>query len=207
MKTKNIILSLFIIAISILASASNTLAQSQTTINKIYMAKVYSSDKKPIKGILYSVDDSSITLCIDTTFSKKDPLNDSLKMITVSYETIKQIKLIRKGAIEKGILIGALAGGLPGLMLGAAADFGAQMAELTLYVTTFGTVEPEPSPAFTGVFALTGTAIGGLMGLAAGSSIKNFTINNSFKNYVKAKEKLMMYSIIKYNLYSLNEVQ
>ncbi len=69
-----------------------------------------------IRRILYSVDDSSIRLCTDTAFLTSDPLNDSLKIITRSYKDIERIKLIRKGAMEKGFLIGALAGSAPGLM-------------------------------------------------------------------------------------------
>jgi len=98
--------------LSVLISTSDILAQSQQKISKVYTAKVYDSNKNKISGILYSVEDSSITLCVDSAFIKNNPLNDSLEIITISYRDIRKIKLIRNGAMEKGFLIGALAGGI-----------------------------------------------------------------------------------------------
>ncbi len=52
--------------LSVLISTSDILAQSQQKISKVYTAKVYDSNKNKISGILYSVEDSSITLCVDS---------------------------------------------------------------------------------------------------------------------------------------------
>ncbi len=205
MKTLNILFSLLMMALSILAFTPDTIAQSQQKISKVYVATVYGSDKNKVQGILYSVDDSSIRLCIDTAFTKNDPLSESLKMIIISYQDIRKIKVFKKGALGAGLVIGALAGGIPGFMAGAVAD-AASRAVVT--VISFGTVETEPHPEVAGFCALAGLTMGGVLGLAVGSSsTKYFQIDHSLEKYNTEKEGLNEYSIIKANLSSLNEVQ
>ncbi len=101
MKSIDILFNFLRIAISLSTSTLNTSAQSNSEINKVYIAKIYDHNKKEVEGILYSVDDSSIRLCTDTAFLTSDPLNDSLKIITRSYKDIERIKLIRKVRWEK----------------------------------------------------------------------------------------------------------
>ncbi len=182
-------------ATSLLASASNTLAQGQPNTKKVYRAKVYAFDNKKVRGILYSVDDSSISLCIDTAFMKNDPLNQSFKVIAISYQDIKKIKVIRQGALGKGFLIGALTGAVPGLMIGAAADVGDAAYGATVTVLSWGTVTPEPEPSFIPVSTLVGFTIGGLIGLAVASPSKNFLIYNNIERYNTQKRRLSMYSV------------
>ena len=189
-------------SLSVLISTFDILAQSQQKISKVYTAKVYDSNKNKISGILYSVEDSSITLCVDSAFVKNNPLNDSLEIITISYRDIRKIKLIRNGAMEKGFLIGALAGGIPSFMLGAAADKAFQGVE---YIVTLGTVDPKPS-GIGPVFALVGFTIGGLIGLAAGSSSRNqIFIYNSLDRFNIEKDGLKQHSLI-HNIQDSSEI-
>ena len=186
-------------ATSLLASASNTSAQGQPNTKKVYRAKVYDADNKKMRGILYSVNDSSITLCTSTTFIKDDPLNQSLKFITIPYQVIERIVVSRKGAMVKGFTKGALMGAIPGLLVGAVEPIDRDLASLS---NLLGTGYPQSDSGFPPVF-IAGITIGGLVGLAV-KSPDQVWIDKSLETYTMEKAWLSKYSVVA-NIYYTSE--
>lgn len=142
--------------------------------NKIYETWI-SLDNKPntLKGVLYEINDSSIF--VSNSKLKKDYSTGNFKVSEIYYNRIDVMKTRRKYSIEKGTLIGEVAG--LAILIAATSGEGFSPREL----------------AFIGLpFAAIGAGIGAL----AGSIKVIIPINNSFENFNKNKNKLQKYSYV-----------
>ena len=165
---------------------SNLLGQAIPDTFKIFTAKVIGIDNSfNTKGVLYAINDSSIL--ISNSLLKEDYYTGSYEVSPILVNTIKNLKVRRKGSVGKGALIGFLGGALTGVIIGFAAGDDECDGWCIL------TYSAGQKAAMAGV----GLAIvGGSVGAIAGSSGKNFHINGNHDKYLEYQNDLIKRSIV-----------
>lgn len=172
--------------ILLLVLASQGFAQKQMK-SKIAIAEITTDKNYKVKGILYSVNDSSVALYTSNTSIKKDSLkSDSLPLKFYTYHDIQKIKVRKKSSIAEGALIG----GGSGLLLGL--YFDARIQASNIIYGSWGLI--DDIPPFTPVFTVTLSLIGASAGAIIGSISKKFLIGGDEKMFRASEYTLMKYS-------------
>ncbi len=168
-------------SISIILLASTYIyAQTQTPKIKQYKAQIQTYGDAPlIKGIFYDFNDS--TLILINTWSKKYIENHQYHTLKIPVKTVQWIKLRPEGRIWSSALVGAVAGGLAGAIIGL--DSGDD------YLFT-----AEQNAGMLGVSLF---CIGGGLGAAIGARSEKFDIHGKSERVMENYEKLNKYSINK----------
>ena len=171
---KLLLVSTILIYVSFLSSAQqDTLPKSKT-----YKAWIKLVDGRGTNGILYQINDSSLSISNLLEFT--DHTRGFAEPINIDYTSIKVIKIRSGKSIGKGIAIGAttglIFGGLAGYYVGKAYS-----EELTAPILGFG--------AFYGT-------VGGLIGGLVGSLRIIIPINGSMDKFNNNKGRLERYSYV-----------
>jgi hypothetical protein len=150
---------------------NHSVAQTKSK-SKLFIAVVRTTDKKVIKGLLYSANDSGVQVTKNTNrFSSSLPYpQDSLW--TIPAETIHALTLKRRGSVGRGVAFGALNHGF---------DVAAQSSIVLLGGAAVGVL-------------VGGAAVGGLLG--ARKKIK-FNIGGDKEKFRISVPKIKKYSILK----------
>ena len=175
---------------------ASTLPQSSngqsTHGKKTYIATVYLNNDITVKGILYHVNDSSISIYRDASDTLQS-FNGKVGVVRYPCDSIQRIYIIRKGSVGKGMAIGAPIGLLVGLVTGGSMDLA---YEVSLAIVTLGTEESNGSmfmlPCVI-IGTLTGAGIGALVGLGGAHA---YEIDYSFERFRAIRERLRKYQWI-----------
>ena len=99
---------------------SLTIGQDKYEISKKrYIVKVKTLDNRIIKGLLFSIGEKDISvLPMSVKWDYRNPENNKFFLKIVNFETIKELKIKRKGRGGRGILIGAISGVSFGMITG-----------------------------------------------------------------------------------------
>lgn len=153
--------------------------EKKIKLYKTWISLNNSSDK--IKGVLYEVQDSSIT--VSNSVFREDYVTNNLKLSKISYNKIDNLKVRAKNNVGKGALIGSITGMLTGVIIGLIA--GDDPEDYILSTSA------EEKAVIAGVtLGIGGAAVGAMCGLIR---IK-IPINGNLGNYNRNKSKLKKYS-------------
>lgn len=86
----------------------------------LYIIKVLSLNKTALtnNGVLYALNDSSISLLTNIKIAKKGEVPDEKDILTIPVNEIQQISLRKHGSRTRGAIIGGVLGGLIGGLIG-----------------------------------------------------------------------------------------
>ena len=133
------------------------------------------------KGALYEVKDTSIVLSTSLRF--QDYKSNELELMNIQLSNIGIIKIREEDKLTGGIILGAIAGGLIGYIIGSNSE------------DSFIFTKEQEATFSTIVFASYGAAAGAILG-----SIKiKIPIHGNIDNYNRNKARLEKYSIKKNN--------
>ena len=173
-----------IIALLIMCSLSSLNAQETTQKIKIYETWV-SLNMEPfkIKGALYEIKDSSIT--ITNSLKIEDYSINNFEMVNVHVKNIGSINIRRKGSVVNGIIGGALTG----LIIGVAGGL----------LSGGDNCPPGSYCLFTAkdlaiIYGVSFAALGTGIGAAIGSVKVKIPINRSNHNYKLNNKRLKEYA-------------
>jgi len=151
----------------------------ENKINEIWVKPMNKS--AVIKGYLYSVNATSISLMDNKSMDKTN-------LITINVKNIDVIKWRRKGNIKKGLSYGAAGGALIGIIVGFTADLGIESEgggdDLLILA------EGISRGALTIGTTFTYGVIGGGIGTLISSKKKKAFIKGNVENYTKELAKL-----------------
>ena len=180
MMKKVALLTSILLCISIFSSAQKDTLQRI----RIYKAWVTLGGGTTIQGALYQTKDSSVVIANSLNNNGSSVIAPDLSEVVAG--NIYFIKARREGNVTKGVLIGATAGILAGVIIGLVSEPDVS--------NSFGTFDaPELRALGGGILGvLPGTLIGGMIG-----SIKiKIPINGSINNFNKKKEQFRKYSYL-----------
>ena len=86
---------------------------------KLYRAKVVTEDNKKYVGVIYALNESSISMT-SLKLAKKKQLPSEQDALIIPASVIRIIKFKRAGAIGRSALAGALLGGVSGVVIAIA---------------------------------------------------------------------------------------
>jgi len=155
-------------------------AQTETQKIKLYRAIIQTYGDAPIiKGVFYDFNDS--TLIIINARSKKEIISQQFQTQKIQVKTVQWMKLRPEGRIWSSALVGAVAGGFAGTIIGHNSE-----DEFLLPVERKARL-------------LGGTlfVIGGGLGAAFGARSEKFDIHGKSERVIENYEKLNKYSINK----------
>jgi len=155
-------------------------AQTKTPKIKLYKAQIQTYGDAPmIKGVFYDFNDS--TLILINARSKKEIISQQFQTQKIPVKTVQWMKLRPEGRIWSSALVGAVAGGFAGAIIGHNSE-----DEFLL-------------PAERKARLLGGTffVIGGGLGAAFGARSEKFDIHGKSERVMENYEKLNKYSINK----------
>ncbi len=149
---------------------------------KIYKITIHSGVSNPSKGFLGTITDSAVYLSaypVHLQFGQTG-LDDMQKF---DYRNIQEIRMQRKAAVGKGVLVGAIVGLVVGVVAALASYQTPQ--QNNQYISIF-----EPSQ---GELLLAGGILGAALGAGTGAIIgavsgKKFYIDGEWKNLAEMKE-------------------
>jgi len=173
-----------LIAISfLLICFSYSVAQEIPDKFRIYKTKVRLLDeRKSIHGIFYSLNDTSIVL--GNMLMKTNYYENNFETVNIPIENIKRLSVRRKGKEGRSIVTGLGIGALFGVILGySSGDWDSEPQ-----------YHPDSEAYFFGTaFGIFGAGIGAIVGMPSAQ----YRINGDQNSYVKYREKLNKYAIIK----------
>lgn len=149
---------------------------------KLYRATVVTEDNTNYKGVIYALNDSSISMT-SLKLAKKKQLPSEQDALIIPANIIRIIKFKRAGAIGRRVLVGALLGGLSGVFIAYAL-----LQRPCPPNTPYGCMEPIPSR-----IVVAGGVIGAGVGLITSSKSRKFSIGGSIQHYRSLKEGLQNY--------------
>lgn len=163
-----------VLCLSCLLFHFNSTSQTSTQIGKKKVLKVsMNTDAGHIKGYIYNVTDTSVTISQDIAYNDSISANDT-RLKTFNYYNINSVSRVRKGSI----LIGALAGAVTGAILGSA---------------TYQ--EPEINAGYVnrGVAAFAGGIVWTPVGILVGAIVrkKKFRINKDINRFQRFKSNVL----------------
>jgi len=94
----------------------SAIAQEKKSIPKVYIARVAMIDDTRAKEVLYSVSDTTIILI---PLTKGTSILDGKDTLVIRTRDVKHIRIRRKAAVGRGILIGVSTGVAVGAIVGA----------------------------------------------------------------------------------------
>jgi hypothetical protein len=159
-------------------------AQTETTKIKIYKAQIQTYGDAPmIRGLYYDFNDS--TLILINVWSKKEIKSQQFQTQKIPVKTVQWMKLRPKGRIWSSALVGAVAGGFAGAIIGHNSGD-----------------DPPGWISFSaetkaGMLGGTFFVIGGGLGAAFGARSEKFDIHGKRERVIENYEKLNKYSINK----------
>lgn len=152
--------------------------QAKSQLKKtVYRAKIELQNGEMVKGLLYALNDSSITI-----IKSIKPAKDT----TFAISQIKEIRLRKKSAGVKGFAFGAASGAVIGSLIGYI-SYSPPACDGTFFCIDFG-------PGFSALGgAFIGTVSGGILGLATGASYKKFVINGDIAKYNNLRNNTVLF--------------
>jgi hypothetical protein len=159
-------------------------AQTGTQKIKLYKAQIQTYGDAPmIKGVFYDFNDS--TLILINARSKKEIISQQFQTQKIPVKTVQWMKLRPKGRIWSSALVGAVAGGFAGTIIGHNSGD-----------------DPPGWISFSaetkaGMLGGTFFVIGGGLGAAFGARSEKFDIHGKSERVMENYEKLNKYSINK----------
>jgi len=169
----SVVILLFCISHSLFAQEKT---KPQTKVYDTWITLKDDPDK-PIKGILYEINDSSISIA--NSLSVENYLSGKIIKTTIRFENIDKIKIRRSKIIGKGVLVGAITGYVTAATFTYTLVKGEELAGLIVFEMGFP-------------FALLGAGTGAILG-----SIKDkVTIKGSFENFDLNRSTLQDYSYV-----------
>ncbi len=173
------LLTSILLCISIFSSAQKD-APQRIRLYKTWITLAGGATKQ---GLLYQIKDSSVVIANSINNKGSSVVTPDLSEVVAS--NIYFIKARREGNVTKGVLIGATAGILAGVIIGLVSEPDVS--------NSFGTFAPELRALGGGILGvLPGILIGGMI-----SSIRiKIPINGSINKFSKEKEQLSKYSYL-----------
>jgi hypothetical protein len=173
------LLTSILLCISIFSSAQKDTLQRI----RIYKTWITLGSGATKQGLLYQTKDSSVVIA--NSLSNKGSSVIAVDLSELVATNIYFIKARREGNVTKGVLIGATAGILAGVIIGLVSEPDVS--------NSFGTFVPE-------IRALGGGILGVLPGILIGGMISSvrikIPINGSINKFNKEKEQLRKYSYL-----------
>jgi hypothetical protein len=153
--------SVLLLVLSALPYISAT-AQKTKSNPKVFIARVAMIDNTRAKGVLYSVSDTTIVLI---PLTKGTSILDGKDTVVIRTRDVKHIRIRRKAAVRRGMLIGLSTGVAVGAIVGA-----------VTYDECEGVGCVGAGPTAAGV-AILGALPGAVVGAIIGSYSRRFKIN------------------------------
>ena len=182
---KFVFIAVILLCIPFLSSAQ------EDNIPKIYKAWITLNNNSPeVKGVLYDIKDSSISLTNSFSFSGADYLSGNFKLTTINYNNIYRIKTRRNNSVVAGVLLGTSAGVITGAIIGGSQG------------------DDPPCASFICLFRMTAkdkALLGGVLGAFAGAGVGALSglitikipINGNIQTFNKNKDRLRKYSYLR----------
>jgi hypothetical protein len=143
------------------------------------------------RGYFHHLDSTSIYL----TSSKAD-LRQGNNLLQLPISSINKLQLKKKGTVGRGALIGLVAGGLTGLVLGRAAGANDDCTPVyhDLFIFSYYSTPYPCGPSERGqLSAIKGAVIGATLGLLLGSTKRKFIIGGQKSKVREQEEKIKSY--------------
>ena len=154
-------------------------AQDSTPVHHIYHAKLTLLNAEEVKGYLAEISDSA--LFISSMPRALHSTAGSYRLTQkLDYKNIGELRIQRKGAMVKSILIGAVTGLVAGLIIGAVTYTPPQNYAEEMFNPSKGAVIAAAGLTFAAI----GTGVGALIG----SHHDKYLINGEWKNLQEIKE-------------------
>lgn len=185
---------MYAIIVLLLLLCSPSLGQNARVSKPVlYTAKIISLDKgaSTTNGVLYALNDSSISILNNVKTARKGLLPDEQDIIHIPVKQIQEIRLRRYGARTQGALLGGLLGGIVGGLVG---NLVYKPCDNTSG-SWFGCMEILDRNDHILVGAVVGAGLGSTAGMAA-PKIHKFPIFRDQQTYGYLKDSLTSYRYI-----------